>query len=364
MIASRSLEAPFSLLRRCIEDGLVPGAVAAAGTAGGTLGRAAFGSAQTVPLARPLREDALFDVASLTKIVVTVTVCLRLLERGDLHLDQRVASVLPEFGAAGKDAITIRHLMTHTSGLPAWTNLHARGATRQDALRAVCAAPLERPVGSSVVYSDLGFITLGAVLQQVADQPLDKLAAQEVFRPLGMHDSRYRPSQKDRKRCVTTEVQEERGGAVTGVVHDENAEAMGGVSGHAGLFTTCADLELFCRAWLGAGQLDGTRLLSPATVRAATREQTAFAGPVARERRRGLGWVLQPNPLWVPADLCSPQAYSHTGFTGTSLLIDPEAGLFAVLLTNRVHPTREGGSAERIRSVRARFHNAVWAALG
>lgn len=142
-----------------------------------------------------------------------------------------------------------------------------------------------------------------------------------------------------------------------GVVHDDNAAVLGGIAGHAGLFSTCPDLERFCRAWLGLGRLDGARLIAPATVRLATRDQTGG------ESRRGLGWVLQPNPFWVAADLCSPRAYSHTGFTGTSLLLDPEVGIFAVLLTNRVHPTREDDSAGAVREVRARFHDAVWSAL-
>ena len=361
-MAEPDLDAAFDVLQRGVADGLVPGAVAAVGTASDTLRRAAFGHAQLVPERRAIAEDSLFDLASLTKVVVTATLLLRSVERGLVHLDQRVASVLPAFGAAGKEEVTLRHLATHTSGLPAWIDLHPSHADRNHALNTICCQPLERPAGASVVYSDLGFITLGAVLATVGGASLDRLAAREIFGPLGMHETRYGPPPSLRPRCVTTEVMEDRGGAITGVVHDENAAGMGGVSGHAGLFATCADLERFCRAWLGLGQVDGVRLLSPAAVRAATRDQTGPAGARSGSRR-GLGWVLQPNPLWVPADLCSPTAYSHTGFTGTSLLLDPQADVFAVLLTNRVHPTRGGDSPARIRALRARFHNAVWAAL-
>src|SRR5436190_19007410 len=275
-------------------------------------------------------------------------------------LEQCVAEGLVP-GAAGKEDVTVRHLMTHTSGLPAWANLYARSAAPQDVLDAICRAPLERPAGAAVVYSDVGYITLGAVVAAIGGAPLDVLAQRDVFGPLDMRDTQFRPPEGLRARCVSTEVVPERGGTLRGVVHDENAAAMGGVSGHAGLFSTCRDLERFCRLWLGLGVLDGQRLLSPATVRAATRDQTR---PVpGSPRRRGLGWVLQPNPLWVPSDLCSPAAYRHTGFTGPSLLIDPGPGIFAVLLTNRVHPTRGDNSAERIRTVRACFHNAVWTAL-
>jgi CubicO group peptidase (beta-lactamase class C family) len=343
--------------------------VAAAGTAEETLFRAAYGQAQLTPRTRPMPEDALFDLASLTKIVVTAPLLLRYVEQGRLFLDQPVAGVLPAFGALGKAQVTLRHLLTHTSGLPAWRDLRAlapaRGPTGSPptapptpaALGRILDTALERPPGKAVVYSDLGYIALGAVLAEVGGAPLDVLARREVLGPLGMRGARYRPGPAGRARAVATEVVPERGGALVGEVHDENAAALGGVSGHAGLFATCADLERFCRLWLGQGHLEGRRFLSPATVRAATRDHTGG------EARRGLGWVLQPNPLWVPADLCSPAAYSHTGFTGTSLLLDPEPGIFAVLLTNRVHPTREGGSAAAVRAVRARFHNAVWAAL-
>jgi CubicO group peptidase (beta-lactamase class C family) len=381
------LEGAFDVLAACVERGLVPGAVAAVGTPTGTLHRAAFGWAELSPNRRPMTEDALFDVASLTKVVVTTTLLLRYVERGRLFLDQRVADILPSFAAGGKGEVTLRHLMTHTSGLPAWRDLRRSGpedgpappphdapppppeggdgppgdgqgtGARQALLERVYATPLERPPGTEVVYSDLGFITLGAVLATAGGASLDVLARQELFEPAGMSSSLYCPGEALRPSCVATEVVADRGGTVVGAVHDENAAALGGVSGHAGLFTTCGDLERFCRLWLGRGRLEGRRLLSPASVSAATRDQTGLGA------RRGLGWVLPGNAFWVPADLCSPQAYSHTGFTGTSLLLDPELERWAVLLTNRVHPTRGGGSAAAVKEARARFHNTAWAAL-
>jgi CubicO group peptidase (beta-lactamase class C family) len=357
MTASPALAGAFAVLERCVADGLVPGAAAAVGTAGETLHRGHFGCAEITPQRRPLEDDALFDVASLTKVVATTTLLLRFVERGQLYLRQRVASLLPGFGAAGKDEVTLRHLLAHTSGLPAWKDLHSHGEDRAAVLAAICREPLERPADSAAVYSDLGFITLGAVLAEVGGEPLDVLAGREVFGPLGMAETQFCPTGAARGRCVATEVVPGRGGTLVGTVHDENAAAQAGVSGHAGLFATCRDLERFCRMWLGMGALEGVRYLSGASVAAATRDQTGIG------QGRGLGWVLQPNPFAVPADLCSPRAYSHTGFTGTSLLLDPDLGVFAVLLTNRVHPSRGEGSAERVRAVRARFHNAVWAAV-
>jgi CubicO group peptidase (beta-lactamase class C family) len=360
-----ALRRAFAGLEDAVARGLVPGAVAAVGTAAGTLHRQAFGWAALTPRRRPLDEDARFDLASLTKIVATTTLLLRFLERGCLFLEQPVASVLPAFGVLGKERVTFRHLLTHTSGLPAWRDLREDVAAGGDPLRAVLRQPLERPSGAAVVYSDLGFITLGQALSAIGGAPLDVLVRREVLDPLEMTGTGYLPHGPARDRCVATEDLPQRGGVLTGVVHDDNAHLLGGVSGHAGLFAPCADLERFCRLWLGEGRLPlpgaagaaGGRLLSPATVRLATSDQTGG------DARRGLGWVLQPNPFWVPADLCSPGAYSHTGFTGTSLLIDPGTGLYAVLLTSRVHPTRENNSAGAAREVRGRFHNAVWGAL-
>jgi CubicO group peptidase (beta-lactamase class C family) len=353
------LDRTFDLLRRSVEEGLVPGAAAAVGTKDGTLRAEAFGAAQLTPRKRALSIDMLFDCASLTKVVVTTTLALQAIEEGVLFLNQKVASALPEFGASGKGDVTVRHLLTHTSGLPAWIDLSAIGKTRPGALRAVFESPLSYPTGTDVVYSDLGFITLGELLSRTLGAPLERLARKRIFEPLAMSVARYRPTEAARKRCVTTEVDQTRG-AITGEVHDENCATLGGIAGHAGLFAPLADLERYCRMWLNAGQLEGQRVLSRAAVEAATRDQTMGADPLAR---RGLGWVLQPNGYWPAADLVSPAAFSHTGFTGTSLLVDPERGLYAVLLTNRVHPTRGGDSADRIRTVRARFHNAAWSEL-
>ncbi|MGH2353583.1 MAG: serine hydrolase domain-containing protein [Chloroflexota bacterium] len=359
-MAMPSLAAAFAVLARCVDAGLVPGAVAAVGTADETLYRSYYGAAELTPQRRAMREDALFDVASLTKVVVTTTLALRAVERGELFLGQHVATVLPRFTASGKGSVTIRHLLTHTSGLRAGLAAGPLTSEQLDVREAVFDAierqPLARPPGSAVLYSDVGYITLGAVLEAVGGARLDELARREVFEPLGMADSQFNPPDTLRERVVATEVVPDRGGTVCGAVHDGTAALMGGVSGHAGLFSTCQDLERYCRLWLRLGELDGRRVLSPGSVRAATRNQTGLPWS------RGFGWVLQPNPLWPSADLCSPAAYGHTGFTGTSMVVDPELGSFAILLTNRVHPTRED-TLEKIVSVRACFHNAVWAAL-
>jgi serine-type D-Ala-D-Ala carboxypeptidase len=377
-VSLAKLDEPFIQLERDVADRLVPGVAAAVGTRDGTLRRAHYGFAQLTPRTRALEEDALFDLASLTKIVCTGTLALRLLEQGVIFLGQRISSVLPAFGAAGKEDVTVRHLLTHTaginSGLPEVHTVRARmlaadGAKEAAALRKVrvpvleiaCAQPLHRPIGSSFFYTDSGYLALGAFLAEAAGAPLDELARREVVAPLGMTDTHYALTETQRRRAAATEVVSGRGGALVGEVHDEMAALAGGVSGHAGLFSTCADLERFCRMWLGHGTLDGVRFLSPASVEIATADQTH--GTTTREgfpAHRGLGWSVPPNPRWHGGSTCSPRSYGHTGFTGTSLLIDPEVGIYVVLLTNRVHPTRDGGSAERASVLRRRFYDLVW----
>jgi CubicO group peptidase (beta-lactamase class C family) len=206
-----SLEGAFAVLEDCVARGLVPGAVAAVGTAGETLHRRAFGWAALTPERRRIEEGDLFDVASLTKVVVTTTLFLRFLEQGRLYLDQPVATVLPAFGARGKEHVTFRHLLTHSSGLPSWKDLrpYGRRLPQEDPgapepLEAVLDEPLERPTRSAVVYSDLGFIALGAALSAVGGAPLERLARDEGLGPLGMAESGYTPHPGARERCVAT----------------------------------------------------------------------------------------------------------------------------------------------------------------
>jgi CubicO group peptidase (beta-lactamase class C family) len=227
-----------------------------------------------------------------------------------------------------------------------------------------CAQPLHRPIGNSFFYTDSGYLVLGAFLAAAAGVPLDELVRREVFERLAMGDTHYRLTAAQRERAAATEIVPGRGGALVGDVHDEMAALFGGVSGHAGLFSTCADLERFCRVWLNHGTLDGKRFLSPASVALATTDQThATTTREGIPAHRGLGWSVRPNPRWHGGSTCSTRSYGHTGFTGTSLLIDPEVGIYVVLLTNRVHPTRDGGSAERASAVRRRFYDLAWDAL-
>ena len=392
----RSAEPAYDVIRRFVDAGRIPGAVCAVGSSTGALPPFAYGVAGWEPVQAAARPDTIYDCASLTKVVVTATLALRFVEAGLLHLDEPVCRHVPEFvegagGSAGAGAspttgrspgsgtnsapdagpgsgarpepaqdlsaararVTVRHLLTHTSGLPAWRPLYEAGTGRAPVLSALCATPLERPPGTAVRYSCLGFILLGEILTRLGGAGLDQLAAEMVFGPLGMADSMYCPPPALLPRIAPTERVD--GRVLHGVVHDENARALEGVSGNAGLFSTAGDLARFAQMLLSRGG-NGPRLLSARAVAAATRCYTESLGG----ERRGLGWLLKGEAGGPAGDLFGPASFGHTGFTGTSIWIDPEADLFAVLLTNRVHPTRANDAHLELRP---RFHNALAAAL-
>lgn len=363
------LERAFSVVERGVEGGAFAGAVAAVGC-GNALVVRAFGHAALQPARVPMRPDTLFDLASLTKVVGTTPAVLRLVEDGAFSLDAPVADLLPEFADR---RVTVRHLLTHTSGLPAWAPLYLDHRGLPAYLRAIGGMPLERPPGERVVYSDLGFILLGAIVERVAGESLPDYCRKAVFAPLGMDATGWLPA-APRERIAATEAgnrtEMDMAGAraaefghwrqeiLWGEVNDGNAHyGLGGVAGHAGLFGTVADLAAYARAWLRRG----FPILSPPTVQLATRNLTAGLGGA-----RGLGWQKPPEePL--PArphscgELLSAAAYGHTGFTGTSLWIDPEKELFIILLTNRLHPVPERKGPDLL-ALRPAFHNAVVAA--
>ncbi|MCX5985470.1 MAG: serine hydrolase [Chloroflexi bacterium] len=330
----------------------------AIGSKSGTAWQSVYGHAELTPETRLLRASHRFDLASLTKVFVTLPLVLQLIDAGRLHLGQRVATLLPAFEAGGKDGITIGHLLTHTSGLPAHIQFWQTATSARDVRRAVLATLPASAPDVDVVYSDLGFMTLAFILEEVTGLALDELASQNLFEPLGLSETGFCPGADTS--CVATEVVTERGGTVVGKVHDENANALNGVAGHAGLFASIGDAARLATMWAREGSNDRVRCLSRASVRAAIRDHTSWINPRAS---RGLGWVRAPNPFWAPVDLASPGSYGHTGFTGTSVLIDPEHDAWVVLLTNRVHPTRHGDTQARIRALRANVHNAAIAAL-
>ncbi|WNQ13353.1 serine hydrolase domain-containing protein [Paenibacillus aurantius] len=352
---SGKLLTAFRLLDGEIRNGQTPGGTAAAGSRTAIYGLYAAGSVGGgTEAGRPVVPETIYDCASLTKVVVTLPLVLMLLEEGKLHLNEPVCRFLPEFGANGKESVTVRQLLSHTSGLPAFFNLHGNGWPPERMWQEIAELRLEDVPGSRMVYSDIGFIVLGRLIAVLMKKPLDQAARERLFQPLGMTDTGFCPGPELHARLAPTEFDEKLGRPKLGEVHDENAYAFGGVSGHAGLFSTAGDLAKYARMWLGGGELDGTRVLSPASVEAAARSWTGTL-----PANRGLGWTLKGDPWDASGDLFSERSYGHTGFTGTSLWIDPQRDVFAVLLTNRVHYGRD----KSVVRLRVCYHNAVAASL-
>ena len=349
------------LLAALVETGAAPGAVAVAGTRETVLAECAAGRLSYAADAGPVTPDTIYDLASLTKVIVTTPLVMRLYEAGQLDLDAPVRRYVPEFAGGARDRVTVADLLAHCGGLLWWTDLYrqARNLPVAEAigfyLRRICELPLDYEPRTRTVYSDLGFILLGAVLEHVAGAPLDRLAGDEIFAPLGMRDIRYNPPAPLRSRIAPTEDDPERGGVLTGRVHDENACGLGGVAPHAGLFATARSLVPFAQMWLAEGGAEGCRkrdcrVFASATIRRFSRRARLVDGS-----SRALGWDTQ-----AAGSSCgnrfSPASYGHTGFTGTSLWIDPERNLFVVLLSNRVHPIRDN---TRLAELRPAFHDAL-----
>ena len=304
-----------------------PGAVVAVGRRDTVLFERGFGALGDGDRTRP-GPSTIYDLASLTKVVGLTTLAMMLVDEHTLDLDAPVTRYVPAF-AAGGDSVTVRELLTHSSGLAAWQPLFREVHSREEMFTRVNATRLEAPPGTRTAYSDLGAMLLTEVVERLMGHRLDSLLENRLFRPLGMQDTRFLPPVELRPRIAPTENDPWRGRVLRGEVHDENAAAMGGVSGHAGLFSTADDLVRFAQMLLRGG----AGLLRPETIALFTRTQNpSFSS-------RALGWDT-PSPASSAGTKLSAHAFGHTGFTGTSIWIDPEQDLFVILLTNRVHPTR------------------------
>jgi CubicO group peptidase (beta-lactamase class C family) len=291
----------------------------------------------------PMRMDTMFDLASISKLFTT-TAAMKLYEQGKFSLDDPVAKYIPEFAQNGKENVTIRQLMTHTSGLAAWIPLYTMGTNRDDRLQIVFAQPLEHPPGTTYVYSDLNMITLGALVERLSGVRLDQFVYRYITKPLGMNNTMYNPPLLKKRRIAATEYQPWTGrGMVWGEVHDENAWALDGVAGHAGLFSTARDLAIFASMFLQNGTYGGKRILQPETVQLLMENQI----PQFPGYDHGLGWELAQG--WYMDALSEHTSFGHTGYTGTSIVVNPNNDVIAILLTNRVHPTRNTPSINPLR---------------
>lgn len=322
-----------SIMRAGIAGGAAPGGSLAVGRFGRIVHMAGYGRQDTAQKSAPVDENTMYDMASLTKVIATTTAAMMLEEQGQLDLDRTVASYLPEFNAPDKAGITVRMIVTHRGGLEAFAALYKEFKGREQYLAQINARPLKSTPGTETVYSDWDFILTQLIIERITGVTLDKFLADKVFGPLGMTSTMYTPdSTKYFDRIAPTEIDSTRGGLMHGKVHDENAYAMGGVSGHAGLFSTARDLSIFAQMLLNGGQYNGVRIVKPETV-------ARWTSPQSRTSSRALGWDT-PSKGSSSGSYFSARSFGHTGFTGTSLWIDPDRDLFVILLTNRVDPTR------------------------
>ena len=334
-----------AVLERAVADGAFPGAYAAVGTVNGIIADVGVGQLDRDDDARP-NAGTVWDLASLTKVIGTTTAVMQLVQSGRVALDTPVVRYLPQWSAPSAASVTVRHLLTHSGGLPAWRPLYKEAASASEALQQVFATGPDTIPGARFLYSDLGFILLGQLVERVSGMPLAQYDAANIFGPLRMSTTRYLPPSGWRRHVAPTEEDPWRQRHLRGEVHDENAARLDGVAGHAGLFSTGRDLANFARMYLGYGALGGRRILDSSTVAAITRLQDSTIS------RRAIGWETPTGGNSAGRRL-SPSAFGHTGFTGTSLWMDPSEGIFVLLLTNRVNPTRENRKIGAVRSALA-----------
>jgi CubicO group peptidase (beta-lactamase class C family) len=351
------------LLDQAIADSAWPGNVLLAAREGQVFYHDASGF-HTYSKRRRMSPSDIFDLASISKAVSTTSAVMLLVEQNKISLDTQIKKIIPQFSqkkddsSSAREKITVKHLLTHTAGFPAFKQYYLMDIEAADILADICNTELVYDPGTKTIYSDLGLILLGAVIESVAGMPLDTFVAKHLFEPLGMSTSFYNPPDDKRKRIVPTEiVSGYRSGLIHGEVHDENAHKLGGVAGHAGLFSTASELARFAQMMLNNGQYGKKRIFKEKTVRQFT--QRAM---VDTSSSRCLGWD-SPSGNASGGVYQSGNSYGHTGYTGTSLWIDPDHDLFVILLTNAVHPDRSYKDPTYF-DWRQRIHSAVYESLG
>ena len=365
-MSSARLKRAEAIIREAIEHKDFPGAVLLVARKGKIVFHKPFGESQWVPESRPMTTSMIFDMASITKPVATATSIMILVERGEIRLWDKVKEFIPEFEPyAGEvsrmsdedgepEDACLWHLLTHTSGLPPYAEAEeivqrfGETVSTEDLVRHIAQLEKTDPPGKAFHYSCLGFISLAYIIQKVTGQTVADFARENIFKPLKMKHTFFTPSPEFYRLCVPTEVVDDK--PLVGIVHDPLARLQGGISGNAGLFSTAGDLAIFAQMILNKGEFKGRRVLSPLAVERMTSvyPEVTFAG-------RGLGWDLDSSFSTNGGDLFGPDSFGHTGYTGTSIWIDPETETFLIFLTNRVHPNDEGSVA----SMRSRIANIV-----
>ena len=375
-LAAQDFHVADSIVASGIRHGIYPGAVLIVGGKDTVLHQAGFGHLTwRTNSPAPTPDSTLWDLASLTKVVGTTGAIMRLVEDRRIELDQPVAGYLPRFSGGDRGRVTVRMLLDHSSGLPSYVEFFKLAPTRDSAISLLYTTPLRRKPGTAVEYSDLNFLLLGLLIEQISGEPLDRFVERNVLTPTGMRQTRYRPADSVAPRTAPTA--QWRGRPICCAVNDRNAARMGGAAGHAGLFSTGSDLARYARLWLNQGTLGGRQIFLSGTVR-------AFLSPDSANATRLLGWERPPSALGgapchrpegsvlSPAPGCaatrldsaygsllSPGSYGHTGWTGTLIWIDPARDLFLILLTNRTYAPRVPNSIRALRAVRGALADAV-----
>lgn len=339
-----------SVVNNGIKDKAYPGAVVLIWQNGNILYENSFGKFTYDENSSDVNINTMFDLASLTKVIATTTATMLCLDRGLFNLDDKVVKYIPEFGKNNKENVTIRNLLLHNSGLPAFIRFYEKGLNNNEVLNEIYSSKLENIPGEKTIYSDLGFITLGKIIEKVTGKTLDKFCADEIFKPLAMNSTYFNVPDSLKKFCAPTEIDNYwRMKTIQGEVHDENSYILNGVAGHAGLFSTAEDISKLMAMLMNKGKVNGKEFLKSSTIE-------MFIKRYGSESTRALGWDTKSEKGSTAGNFFSSNSFGHLGFTGTSVWADPVRNLFVVFLTNRVYPTRENSGLTKVRPA---LHDAV-----
>jgi CubicO group peptidase (beta-lactamase class C family) len=338
------------VINKAIEDEAFPGAVVLIWKDGKTIFEKVYGNF-TYDLTSPkVNTNTVYDLASLTKVVATTTAAMICYDKKLISLDDKVVKYIPEFGFKGKKNITIKNLLIHNSGLPAWIKFYGRDLKYDDVIKEIYSSQLEYKTGEKTVYSDLGIITLGKIIEKVSGKTLDVFCKDEIFIPLKMESTFFNPDDSIKKLCAPTEIDNYwRMKTLQGEVHDETSAMLNGVAGHAGLFSTAEDIAKLISVLINKGKVDQKTFIKQSTIE-------LFTKRTSKESTRAIGWDTKSDSGSSAGKYFSKNSFGHTGYTGTSTWTDPDRNLFVVFLTNRVYPTREN---TKIQKIRPRLHDAI-----